>query len=162
MAQAHIKLKAMLQKIKNMKFFLNIKRSVLDMYKAGVNENTQNVSVFENITCDFKEQKLLDDLFQTSLQDILGGLDEPNFTPSNFKPVSNIRLSPAQTRQWQDWINSLPNNKERIVEYYKNGLANQDQTKPQCNGFVIVDKKKCKDELYTLNDGTEVMTSPTF
>lgn len=159
MAQAHIKLKAMLQKLKH-EVFSKHKEICLDMYKAGVNENTQNVSVFENITCDFKEQKLLDDLFKTSLQDILSGLDEPNFSPSNFKPVSNIKLSPAQTRQWQDWINSLPNNKERIVEYYKNGLANQDQTKPQCNGFIIVDKKNAKTSLY-LNDGTEIMTSPT-
>lgn len=159
MAKAQLQLKAGLQKLKH-DVFSKHKEICLDLYDSNSNENTQNVSIFENISCDHKEQKLLSDLFEKSLQDILGGLDAPNFTPGTLKLVNHMKLSPGQIRQWQDWINNQSDNKERIVQYYKSGLAAQNTQKPKCDGFVIVDKKNSTTTLYT-NDGEEVMTSPT-
>lgn len=151
--KAQLELKAGLQSLKH-KVYQKYKDLCLDLYNAETNENTQNVSIFEGATCDRNEINLLDGLFTKSLENILSGLDTPAFVPKKISIKNGLNLTPKQKRKAQDWINTRPSDKERIIQYYENGLSQN-----RCDGFLIVDKKNKKTSLY-LNDGTEVMTSP--
>jgi hypothetical protein len=156
-ARAYLQLKARLQKLK-MNVFAKHKELCVNLYDPDDNPNAQNESIFENISCDINENKLLDSLFEESIEDIFAGLDAPSFEPANLRIRVEKEKTPAQIRQVQDIVNSKLTDKEKIVEYYKYGMQPKE---PKCDGFLIVDKKNFTTTLYT-TDGEEVMTSPTI
>ena len=156
MSKAYLQLKARLQKLK-MEVFAKHKETCVDLYDYESNRSAQNASIFENIACDINENKLLDSVFEKTLEDILGGLDVPSFAPAGLKLALDREKTPARIRQIQDWVNTRPTDKEKIVEYYKYGMQSKE---PKCDGFLIVDKKNFTTTLYT-TDGEEVMTSPS-
>ena len=157
MSKAYLSLKGRLQSLK-MKVFKKHKEICVDLYDYNDNRNSQNASIFENITCDINENRLLDGLFEKSLEDILGQMDMPSYAPDKVKLNLSEVKGPAKIREIQDLVNSQENDKDKIVEYYKNGMQPE---VPKCDGFLIVDKKNFTTTLYT-TDGEEIMTSPSI
>jgi hypothetical protein len=152
---AHDKLKAELQKLKT-EVFAKYKSSCLDLYHADSNPNSQNTSVFESFTCDINESKLLDQVFIDSIEKLLSDVEPLSYEPTQIKLQSVQNDSPSIIRKKQDWINQRPTDKERIVQFYKQGLSRN-----QCSGFIVVDKKTQTTSLF-LNDGSEIVTTPSI
>lgn len=150
---AQLQLKAEIQKVKA-KVFEKHKKTCLNYF--GTNEKDQNTSIYENATCDMQEEKVLEDSLLEAIGDVLNHENLSGkkiaILNSNSKEVKDS----DKRRGLQDKINALPTNKERILEFYKNNLSKND-----CDGFLIIDKKKNTTALY-LNNGDEVFSSKSI
>jgi len=151
--EANLKIKSQIARIKA-RVFEKHKSKCLDHFSD--NEAAQNSSIFENISCSSSENKILDGIFIKSLEDLLSNSEVGNSINPLYLSKTAKPLNSKDKRQIQDNINKLRNNKTKILEYYKQGLANN-----ECEGFLIVDKKNNSTSLH-MNNGDEVMTSKSI
>ena len=151
--EAQLKIKSQIARIKA-RVFEKHKSKCLDHFNDNI--SAQNTSIFENISCSISENEILDGLFIKSLEDLLSNSEVGNTV--NPLHISNVNtpLSSKEKRRIQDNINELSDNKKKIIEYYKQGLATTN-----CEGFLIIDKKNNSTSLH-LNNGDEVMTSKSI
>lgn len=152
--EAQLNLKAELTKLKA-KVFEKHKDICLNLYNED-NINAQNTSIFENAACKIEENAIINSIFKQSIEDLLSKSEVGN----SINPLAIIEdkkeINSSDKAKIQDKINSLTNDKQKIIDYYKSGLS-----KSTCDGFLIVDKKNKTTSLY-LNNGDEVMTSKSI
>jgi hypothetical protein len=158
-ADANLKLKGELYKIKNDVFKSNKCDCVGDYNKTEEElrrENKkfpQNNSIFLNCR-DLNEDELINTDFLDGLHQILlNSSSEVKFNdnlPLKFRPN---RVNSNDVRLLQDDLNSDKySNKDRIVNYYKTGLY---ENNGECQSFTIVDKETQTTSIYSI-DGEKI------
>lgn len=147
-AQANLKLKGELYKIKN-EVFKNNKCDCVGDYKETNDKFPQNNSIF--LSCrDINEDKLISDDFLDGLHSVLlnssGEVKFNDNLPLRFRPN---RVNSNDVRLLQDDLNSEKfSNRDRIVNYYKTGLY---QNNGNCQSFTIIDKEKQTTSIYSIH-----------
>jgi hypothetical protein len=151
-AQSQIKLKGELYKIKN-KVFASNKCDCLSDYQKTNDHFPQNNSIL-GLCRDLNEDEVVRSDFLEGLHDVLlNTSNEVKFNdklPLRFRPN---KVNSIDVRMIQDDLNSDKySNRERIVNYYKTGLYEDDG---KCQSFTIVDKEKQTTSVYSI-DGAKI------
>ncbi len=149
--KAKLDIKREINRIKG-KVYSRFKDECLD-YFGNSDFEGQKASIFNIGLCKKSEDEILNETLLKSIERIVS----QNELSIKIDPLkTNVLIQKPKTqadfRELQDRINSFDSDKNKIISFYKEGMA-----KTKCEGFVIVDKKNTITTLYT-SDGNEVMT----